>query len=150
MAINFSCRTGARTPSCDRAWPGPCSRRSEPASRPRPAADLAVPEVGKRRADGDGGPKARDGSLRRVAQADATPFLPGRLMPFRTHLAYPQNKGRQIALPPRQSGENNLLEVGHRGKVSRELHDAGCAAPVGAEPAGMIAVTKDGLKLVVL
>src|SRR5256885_16198252 len=56
----------------------------------------------------------------------------------------PQNKGRQIALPPCQSRENELLQVSHRGQVSRELDNAGCAAPVGAEGSGCMGAAVDG------
>src|SRR5439155_17032344 len=49
----------------------------------------------------------------------------------------PQTKGRQIALPPLRSPENYLLQVGHRGQVSRQLDDASRTAPVRTSPAGI-------------
>src|SRR4029079_2173065 len=43
----------------------------------------------------------------------------------------PQNKGAARSLcRPLWSRENDLLQVGHRRQVSRELGDAGCATPV--------------------
>src|ERR1700737_3638736 len=50
-----------------------------------------------------------------------------------------KTKGRQIALSPPSFRENDLLQVGHRGQVSRELHDAGCTAPVRTERSRAVA-----------
>ena len=55
--------------------------------------------------------------------------------PHSTVIGSHKQKGRQIALPPLVFEEKSLLQVGHRGQVSRELDDAGRAAPVGAEAA---------------
>src|ERR1700675_933256 len=48
-------------------------------------------------------------------------------------LGSPKQKGQQIALPPPGLQKKNLLQVGHRRQVSRELDDAGGAAPVRPE-----------------
>src|SRR5258707_12664852 len=53
--------------------------------------------------------------------------------------AHKKKRGRHLPPPPCQSRENDLLQVSHRGQVSRELHDAGCAAPVGAEGRSTVA-----------
>src|SRR5947207_12108794 len=82
-------------------------------------------------------PRAATAPSTMSRKADATPSTAGRLSPFQTHLVHRKTKGGRSALPPCQSRENELLQVSHRGQVSRELHDAGCAAPVGAEPAGI-------------
>src|SRR5216683_2394319 len=50
-----------------------------------------------------------------------------------------KQRGRQIALPPPWSRENDLLQVGHRGQVSRELGNAGCATPVRTERSRAVA-----------
>src|SRR4030088_3772166 len=47
--------------------------------------------------------------------------------------AHRKNKReRQITLPPPMVSRRSLLQIGHRGQVSRELGDAGRTAPVGA------------------
>src|SRR6266404_6271744 len=97
MAINFFCRTGARTPSCDRAWPDLCSRRFR----------LTAKQKGGR-------------SLCRPASLERTTY-------FRLVIAV-------------RSAENFTTPV-----APHQLEPK-AAAPL----PGLIAVTKDGLKLVVL
>ena len=45
----------------------------------------------------------------------------------------PKTKGAADCSAAPRSPEENLLQVGDRGQVSRELDDAGCAAPIRAE-----------------
>jgi hypothetical protein len=53
-----------------------------------------------RGANGDGSPRTCDGSLRRIAQADAAARVPRHPSPIQTRSAHRKTKGRQIALPP--------------------------------------------------
>src|SRR6266702_8301438 len=58
-----------------------------------------------------------------------------RPQPIRSHLRATTNKrGGRSLCRPLQSREDILLQVGHRGQVSRELDDTGRAAPVGTCP----------------
>src|SRR6478736_7850092 len=74
------------------------------------------------------------------AGADPTPAL-RKPMPRHPSLAVSHHsihltakqKGDRSLCRPASLERNDLLQVGHRGQVSRELHDAGCAAPIGSE-----------------
>src|ERR1700704_5566335 len=87
-------------------------------------------------ADGDGSPgpaTAPSAGLRRPMRQHV--FLAALANP--DAFGSPQNKGaadRSAAPSPRK---NDLLQAGHRGQVSRELDDAGCAAPIRAKPTGI-------------
>src|SRR5205814_1623844 len=98
------------------------------------------------RADGDGGPKACDGSLHRVAQADATPSTAGRLWPFQTHLAHRKKKGGRSLCRTERQKKINYFRL-----VTADRSAETFTPPVALHqweptPRGLIAVTKDTRK----
>src|SRR6266403_4723402 len=143
MAINFSCRTGARTPSCDRAWPA--QGAPEPASRPRPAADPAAPDIGKRgRSTAPAGPSTALHKPMRRHHSWPSLAIPDKF-------GSPQIKkgGRSLCRPA------SLERTTYFRLVIAVRSAENFTTPVGLHqlepnPPGLIAVTKDGLKLVVL
>src|SRR6195256_1631424 len=83
-------------------------------------------------ADGDGSPgpaTAPSAGLRRPMRQHV--FLAALANP--DAFGSPQNKGAADRSAPPSPRKNDLLQAGHRGQVSRELDDAGCAAPIRAE-----------------
>src|SRR5665213_1611595 len=83
---------------------------------------------------------AAEGRRRDHFQNQKGPFAasqgPGPVSCTQSRLVPPQTKGAaDQSAAPSSSREKNLLQVGHRSQVSRELGDAGRTAPAGAEAA---------------
>src|ERR1700737_1913414 len=146
MAINFACRTEARTPRRHNDMPPGISRCAlQPVLRPRPATDPPVPDIGTRPAT------APSAVLRRPMRRHvflATPRQSGRN-------SSPQNKGAaDCSAPPIVSRELPYFRLVIAVRSAESL--AMPAAPHQLEPnavaplPGLIAVTKPGLALVVL
>ena len=152
---------GSRRPSMRAGQFQDCEARSAAATRCPPIERARLRRLRFRRSDHqhDGGRKRNDGQ--RIVCGEREPLhdadrdrsrrRPRSLLPAccgdrcgRSHLARPRCQSRFIGPTTQKKGaadrsaapglrEKILLQVGHRGQVSRELDDAGRAAPVGAE-----------------